>query len=177
MLRESSVISATIIGADGLGFARDGDKHWVKIPQIGRVILGDDVEIGANTCIDRGALDDTVIGDGVKLDNLIQIGHNVQVGENTVSSAQTGIAGTSKVGSNCFLAGQVGIADHVNIGNNVKIGSKSGLDKDVPDGEIRFGYPALPGMQYHRSATVFKRLPELEKRVNELEKQLAASKK
>ena len=113
----------------------------------------------------------------MKLDNLIQIGHNVQVGENTVSSAQTGIAGTSKVGSNCFLAGQVGIADHVNAGNNVKIGSKSGLDKDVPDGEIRFGYPALPGMQNHRSATVFKRLPELEKRVNELEKQLAASKK
>ena len=137
----------------------------------------DDVEIGANTCIDRAKTDSTVIRRGVKLDNLIQIGHNVQVGENTVSSAQTGIAGTSKVGSNCFLAGQVGIADHVNIGNNVKIGSKSGLDKDVPDGEIRFGYPALPGMQYHRSATVFKRLPELEKRVNELEKQLAASKK
>jgi len=145
---------------------------------IGRnCILHAGAEIGANTCIDRAKTDSTVIRRGVKLDNLIQIGHNVQVGENTVSSAQTGIAGTSKVGSNCFLAGQVGIADHVNIGNNVKIGSKSGLDKDVPDGEIRFGYPALPGMQYHRSATVFKRLPELEKRVNELEKQLAASKK
>jgi len=109
----------------------------------------------------------------VKLDNLIQIGHNVQIGENTVSSAQTGIAGTSKVGRNCILAGQVGIADHVVIGDRVKIGSKSGLDKDVPDDEIRFGYPALPGMQYHRSAAVFKRLPELEKQVRALEKRLA----
>ena len=141
------------------------------------MVIEDDVEIGANTCIDRAKTDSTVIRRGVKLDNLIQIGHNVQVGENTVSSAQTGIAGTSKVGSNCFLAGQVGIADHVNIGNNVKIGSKSGLDKDVPDGEVRFGYPALPGMQYHRSAAVFKRLPELEKLVHNLEKQLAELKK
>mgnify|MGYP000539075329 CR=1 FL=1 len=146
--------AGAVIGADGFGFMPND-------------------AVG----VDRAKTDSTVIRRGVKLDNLIQIGHNVQVGENTVSSAQTGIAGTSKVGSNCFLAGQVGIADHVNIGNNVKIGSKSGLDKDVPDGEIRFGYPALPGMQYHRSATVFKRLPELEKRVNELEKQLAASKK
>ncbi len=166
-----------MIGADGFGFMPNAAGGFDKIPQLGNVVIEDDVEIGANTCIDRAKTDSTVIRRGVKLDNLIQIGHNVQVGENTVSSAQTGIAGTSKVGSNCFLAGQVGIADHVNIGNNVKIGSKSGLDKDVPDGEIRFGYPALPGMQYHRSATVFKRLPELEKRVNELEKQLAASKK
>ena len=169
--------AGAVIGADGFGFMPNAAGGFDKIPQLGNVVIEDDVEIGANTCIDRAKTDSTVIRRGVKLDNLIQIGHNVQVGENTVSSAQTGIAGTSKVGSNCFLAGQVGIADHVNIGNNVKIGSKSGLDKDVPDGEIRFGYPALPGMQYHRSATVFKRLPELEKRVNELEKQLAASKK
>ena len=163
--------AGAVIGADGFGFMPNAAGGFDKIPQLGNVVIEDDVEIGANTCIDRAKTDSTVIRRGVKLDNLIQ------VGENTVSSAQTGIAGTSKVGSNCFLAGQVGIADHVNIGNNVKIGSKSGLDKDVPDGEIRFGYPALPGMQYHRSATVFKRLPELEKRVNELEKQLAASKK
>lgn len=168
--------AGAVIGADGFGFMPNAAGGFDKIPQLGNVVIEDDVEIGANTCIDRAKTDSTVIRRGVKLDNLIQIGHNVQVGENTVSSAQTGIAGTSKVGSNCFLAGQVGIADHVNVGNNVKIGSKSGLDKDVPDGEIRFGYPALPGMQYHRSATVFKRLPELEKRVNELEKQLAASK-
>lgn len=98
------------------------------------------------------------------------MGHNVEIGENTVSSAQMGIAGTSKIGRNCFLAGQVGIADHVTIGDRVKIGSKTGLDKDVPDGEIRFGYPALPGMQYHRSFAVFKNLPDLVKRVAELEK-------
>ena len=108
----------------------------------------------------------------MKLDNLIQIGHNVQVGENTVSSAQTGIAGTSKVGSNCFLAGQVGIADHVTIGNNVKIGSQSGIDKNVPDGEIRFGTPALPGINYHRSFAVFKELPELRRRIAALESAL-----
>lgn len=165
--------AGAVIGADGFGFMPNAAGGFDKIPQLGNVVIEDDVEIGANTCIDRAKTDSTVIRRGVKLDNLIQIGHNVQIGENTVSSAQTGIAGTSKVGSNCFLAGQVGVADHVTIGNNVKVGSKSGLDKDVPDGEVRFGYPALPGMQYHRSAAVFKRLPELEKQVRELQKQLA----
>ena len=97
----------------------------------------------------------------------------MQIGENTVSSAQTGIAGTSKVGSNCFLAGQVGVADHVTIGDRVKVGSKSGIDKNVPDDEVRMGYPALPGFQYHRASAVFKRLPELAQQVRELEKQLA----
>jgi len=141
-----------------------------KIPQLGNVIIEDDVELGANTCVDRAKTDSTIIRRGVKLDNLVQVGHNVQIGENTVSSAQTGIAGTSKVGANCFLAGQVGIADHVTIGDRVKIGSKSGLDKDVPDDEIRFGYPALPGMQYHRSAAIFKILPEMARELRELRK-------
>ncbi len=162
--------AGVVIGADGFGFMPNAEGGFDKIPQLGNVIIEDDVEIGANTCIDRAKTDSTIIRRGVKLDNLIQIGHNVEIGANTVSSAQTGIAGTSKVGSNCFLAGQVGVADHVTIGNRVQVGSKSGLDKDVPDGEIRFGYPALPGMQYHRSAAVFKRLPELDKRVRDLEK-------
>ena len=166
--------AGAVIGADGFGFMPNAEGGFDKIPQLGNVIIEDNVEIGANTCIDRAKTDSTVIRRGVKLDNLIQIGHNVQIGENTVSSAQTGIAGTSKVGSNCFLAGQVGIADHVTIGNNVKVGSKSGLDKNVPDNEIRFGYPALPGMQYHRAANIFKRLPELDSRVRTLEKELAA---
>ena len=139
---------------------------------VGNVIIEDDVEIGANTCIDRAKTDSTIIRKGVKLDNLIQVGHNVEIGENTVSSAQMGIAGTSKVGRNCFLAGQVGIADHVTIGNYVKIGSKSGIDKNVPDGEIRFGYPALPGVNYHRSFAVFKSLPDLQRKVGVLEKEL-----
>ena len=165
--------AGAVIGADGFGFLPNEAGGFDKIPQLGNVVIEDDVEIGANTCIDRAKTDSTIIRRGVKLDNLIQIGHNVQIGEHTVSSAQTGIAGTSKVGSHCFLAGQVGIADHVTIGNRVKIGSKSGLDKDVPDDEIRFGYPALPGMQYHRSAAVFKRLPELARQVNDLEKAVA----
>ena len=131
--------AGAVIGADGFGFLPKPDGTFDKIPQLGNVIIEDNVEIGANTCIDRAKTDSTIIRKGVKLDNLIQIGHNVEIGENTVSSAQMGIAGTSKVGRNCFLAGQVGIADHVNIGNYVKIGSKSGIDKDVADGEIRFG--------------------------------------
>ena len=137
--------AGAVVGADGFGFMPNAAGGFDKIPQLGNVVIEDDVEIGANTCIDRAKTDSTVIRRGVKLDNLIQIGHNVQIGENTVSSAQTGIAGTSRVGRNCFLAGQVGIADHVTVGDCVKIGSKSGLDKDVPDGEVRFGYPALPG--------------------------------
>ena len=169
--------AGAVIGADGFGFMPNADGGFDKIPQLGNVVIEDDVEIGANTCIDRAKTDSTVIRHGVKLDNLIQIGHNVEIGANTVSSAQTGIAGTSKVGSNCFLAGQVGVADHVTIGNRVQVGSKSGIDKSVPDGEIRFGYPALPGMQYHRSSAVFKRLPELDKRVRDLEKAIEELKK
>lgn len=162
--------AGAVIGADGFGFMPNAEGGFDKIPQLGNVIIEDDVEIGANTCIDRAKTDSTIIRRGVKLDNLIQIGHNVQIGENTVSSAQTGIAGTSKVGKNCFIAGQVGIADHVTVGDRVMIGSKSGLDKNVPDGEIRFGYPALAGMQYHRAAAVFKRLPDLDRTVRQLEK-------
>lgn len=164
--------AGAVIGADGFGFLPNAEGGFDKIPQLGNVVIEDDVEIGANTCIDRAKTDSTVIRRGVKLDNLIQIGHNVQVGEHTVSSAQTGIAGTSRVGRNCFLAGQVGIADHVTIGDRVKIGSKSGIDKNVPDDEIRFGYPALPGMQYHRASAVFKRLPELDRQVRQLEKEI-----
>ena len=161
-----------VIGADGFGFAPRPDGSFAKIPQLGNVIIEDDVEIGANTCIDRAKTDSTIIRRGVKLDNLIQVGHNVQIGENTVSSAQMGIAGSSKVGRNCFLAGQVGIADHVTIGDRVKVGSKSGIDKHVPDDETRMGYPALPGMQFHRSSAVFKNLPDLSRRVSTLEKEL-----
>lgn len=164
--------AGAVIGADGFGFMPNAAGGFDKIPQLGNVVIEDDVEIGANTCIDRAKTDSTVICRGVKLDNLIQIGHNVRIGENTVSSAQTGIAGTSKIGSNCFLAGQVGIADHVTIGDRVKVGSKSGIDKNVPDDEIRFGYPALPGMQYHRSAAVFKSLPDMLRQIRELQKEI-----
>ncbi len=165
--------AGVVIGADGFGFAPNAEGGFDKIPQLGNVIIEDNVEIGANSCIDRAKTDSTIIRKGVKLDNLIQIGHNVEVGENTVSSAQTGVAGTTKIGSNCFIAGQVGIADHIVIGNRVKIGAKSGIDKNVPDDEIRFGVPALPGISFHRSFAVFKELPELRRRVRDLEAQLA----
>ncbi len=165
--------AGVVIGADGFGFAPNAQGGFDKIPQLGNVIIEDNVEIGANSCIDRAKTDSTIIHKGVKLDNLIQIGHNVEVGENTVSSAQTGVAGTTKIGSNCFIAGQVGIADHIVIGNRVKIGAKSGIDKNVPDDEIRFGVPALPGISFHRSFAVFKELPELRRRVRDLEAQLA----
>ncbi len=170
----NSIIHAgAVIGADGFGFAPNPDGSFTKIPQLGNVIIEDYVEIGANTCIDRAKTDSTIIRRGVKLDNLIQVGHNVQIGENTVSSSQMGIAGSSKIGANCFLGGQVGIADHVSIGNNCKIGSKSGLDKDVPDGEVRMGYPALPGIMFHRSSAVVKDLPQLARTVRELQKAVA----
>ena len=165
--------AGVVIGADGFGFAPNAEGGFDKIPQLGNVVVGDNVEIGANSCIDRAKTDSTIIGNGVKLDNLIQIGHNVIIGDNTVSSAQMGIAGTSKVGANCFLAGQVGVADHVTIGDRVKIGAQSGIDKDVPDGEIRFGSPALAGINYHRSFAVFKELPDLRRRVMKLEAELA----
>jgi UDP-3-O-[3-hydroxymyristoyl] glucosamine N-acyltransferase len=164
--------AGSVIGADGFGFAPNAAGGFDKIPQLGNVIIEDDVEIGANTCIDRAKTDSTIISRGVKLDNLIQVGHNVQIGENTVSSAQMGIAGTSKVGKNCFLAGQVGIADHITIGDNVKIGSQSGIDRDVPSGEIRFGSPALKGMGYYRSFAVFKELPEMAKQLRALERRI-----
>ena len=164
--------AGVVIGADGFGFAPKEDGTFAKIPQLGNVIIEDNVELGANTCVDRAKTDSTIIRAGVKLDNLIQIGHNVEVGSNTVMSAQVGIAGTTKVGSNCFIAGQVGIADHIVVGNNVKIGSKSGIDKNVPDGEIRFGFPALPGIQYHRSFAVFRTLPEMAQKLREVEKRV-----
>jgi UDP-3-O-[3-hydroxymyristoyl] glucosamine N-acyltransferase len=166
--------AGAVIGADGFGFAPREDGTFAKIPQLGIVIIEDNVEIGANTCVDRAKTDATIVHSGVKLDNLIQLGHNVEVGANTVMSAQVGIAGTTKVGSNCFIAGQVGIADHVTVGNGVKIGSKSGIDKNVPDGEIRFGYPALPGVQYHRSFAVFRQLPDMAYTLRALEKSVKA---
>lgn len=164
--------AGAVIGADGFGFAPKADGTFAKIPQLGNVIIEDNVEIGANTCIDRAKTDSTIVHSGVKLDNLIQLGHNVEVGANTVMSAQVGIAGTTKVGSNCFIAGQVGIADHLVVGDRVKIGSKSGIDKSVGNDEIRFGFPALPGMQYHRSFAVFRQLPDMAQKLREIEKRV-----
>lgn len=164
--------AGAVIGADGFGFAPDEKGEYAKIPQIGNVVVEDDVEIGANTCIDRATMGSTVIRRGVKLDNLIQVGHNVVVGEHTVCASQVGIAGTSKIGRHCMLGGQVGIAGHLTIGDNVQLGSKSGISNNIPEGTVYFGYPALPISRYHRANAVFRNLPELSKTVYRMEKQL-----
>ncbi len=164
--------AGAVVGADGFGFAPNAEGGFDKIPQLGNVVICDDVEIGANTCIDRAKTDSTIIKSGVKLDNLVQVGHNVVIGENSVSSAQMGIAGSSSLGKNCMLGGQVGIADHVHIGNGVKIGSKSGIEKNIPDGEVRMGYPALPGLQFHRTSALIKKLPEISMALNKLQKEV-----
>ncbi|MDR2893989.1 MAG: UDP-3-O-(3-hydroxymyristoyl)glucosamine N-acyltransferase [Alistipes sp.] len=172
VLGERVVIHAgSVIGADGFGFA-PSDGEFAKIPQIGNVIIEDDVEVGANTCIDRATMGSTVLRRGVKLDNLIQIGHNVEIGENTVVAAQAGMAGSSKVGRGCMLGGQVGLAGHLRLGDGVKMGAQSGVDHDVPDGGMLLGTPALPGIRFHRSWAVFRTLPELSLRVAAIERQL-----
>jgi UDP-3-O-[3-hydroxymyristoyl] glucosamine N-acyltransferase len=154
--------AGAVIGADGFGFVRDGDRH-VKFPQIGRVIIEDDVEIGANTCIDRGSLETTVIRRGVKLDNLIQIAHNVDVGENTIIAAQTGISGSSTVGSNSVIGGQVGIGEHARLDPNTIIGGQAGVlnGKHVRGGEILWGTPVRPLKEFLEQQAYLGRLPRL----------------
>ncbi len=170
---ERTILHAgAVVGADGFGFAPNAEGGFDKIPQLGNVVICDDVEIGANTCIDRAKTDSTIIKSGVKLDNLVQVGHNVVIGENTVSSAQMGIAGSSSLGRNCMLGGQVGIKDHVHIGDRVMIGSKSGIEKSIPDGEVRMGYPALPGLQFHRTSAIVKKLPDMYTTLNSLQKEV-----
>ena len=168
------VHSGAVIGADGFGFAPNANGEFEKIPQIGNVVLEDDVEIGANTCIDRATMGSTIIRKGAKLDNLIQIGHNVVVGENSVAAAQVGIAGSSKVGAGCMMGGQVGIAGHLSIGNGVQLGSKSGISNNIADGQVFMGYPALPSSKFHRVNAVYRNLPELSADVHQLKKQMKA---
>lgn len=163
--------AGSVIGADGFGFAPTPDGYN-KIPQIGIVELEDDVEIGANTCIDRSTMGRTIVRKGVKLDNLIQIAHNVEIGENTVMSAQTGIAGSSKVGAWCMIGGQVGISGHLNVGNKVNIGAQSGIISNTADGESIMGYPAIGYRNFLRSSLIFKDLPELSKTIRQLEMEI-----
>ena len=166
---EVSIHAGSVIGSDGFGYIWDGKKHQ-KIPQIGRVIIEDDVEIGANVTVDRGALGDTIIRKGSRIDNLVQIAHNVEVGEYSVLCSQVGIAGSSKVGNNCIFAGQVGIADHVNIGSNVKIGAQSGVPNDIPDNKTVLGYPAMDIGLQRRILASLKELPEMRKYFHQLKK-------
>ena len=164
--------SAAVIGADGFGFSPDETGAYQKVPQIGNVIIEDYVDIGAATTIDRATLGSTVIKKGVKLDNHIQVAHNVVIGENTVIAAQTGIAGSAKIGANCQIGGQVGVAGHIVIGNNVKIQAQSGIGRHIKDNEVLQGSPAFSFRDYYKSYVHFKNLPELVKTVNTLEKTL-----
>jgi UDP-3-O-[3-hydroxymyristoyl] glucosamine N-acyltransferase len=165
--------SGVVIGSDGFGQANDNGK-WLKIPQIGRVILGDDVEIGANSVVDRGAIEDTIIEEGVKLDNLIQIGHNVRLGAHTVMAANCAVAGSTRIGKNCMIGGQVGISGHLTIADNVTLtGGTTVLQSIKEAGVYSSGTPHEPNRQWHKNFLRFKQLDEMSKRIRELEKQLA----
>ncbi len=164
--------SGTIIGADGFGFAPSTDNNYKKIPQIGIVIIEDHVEIGANCCIDRATMGATIIHKGVKLDNLIQIAHNVEVGENTVMAAQAGVAGSTKIGKNNMFGGQVAINGHIKIGDNVKIGAQSGVIKDVKDDAMLQGSSAIPFKDFWKSHLLFTKLPEMRTQLNQIERDL-----
>lgn len=161
-----TIHSGTIIGSDGFGFAPQDDGTFKKVPQIGNVIIEDNVEVGSCSTIDRATLGSTIIRKGVKLDNQIQIAHNVEIGENTVIASQTGIAGSTKVGKNCMIGGQVGIVGHITIGDNVKIQAQSGIAKSLKEGEVVQGSPAYNYSDFSKSFVHFRNLPKI---VNELE--------
>lgn len=179
LIGEGCIIHAgSVIGSDGFGFAPQSDNEYMKIPQLGNVILEDHVEIGANVTIDRATMGSTIIRRGVKLDNLIQIGHNVEVGENTVMAAQTGIAGSTKVGKNCMFGGQVGIGGHIRIADGTKIGAQAGIISNIKEeNTILQGSPAIEIKQFMKSSVVFKKLPELKTKVETLEKDVDSLKK
>jgi UDP-3-O-[3-hydroxymyristoyl] glucosamine N-acyltransferase len=159
----------SVIGSDGFGFAPQKDGSYKAIPQIGNVIIKDSVSIGANTVVDCATMGSTILHDGVKIDNLIQIAHNVEIGKNTVIAAQSGISGSTKIGENCIIGGQVGLAGHINVANKTIIGAQSGLGKNTKEGDTLLGSPAMAKLSYAKSLSIFKKLPELQKRVNELE--------
>lgn len=164
------VHAGAVIGSDGFGFAPNDKGEYTKIPQLGNVVIEDNVEVGPNNCIDRATLGSTLIKKGVKLDNLVHIAHNVVVGENTVLAGQTGISGSSKIGKNCMTGGQVGITGHITIGNNVKIAGQSGVSKSIKDNEILQGSPAFNIKEFMRSYASFKNLPKIVDRIKDLER-------
>ncbi|MAU26969.1 MAG: UDP-3-O-(3-hydroxymyristoyl)glucosamine N-acyltransferase [Muricauda sp.] len=162
--------SGAIIGADGFGFTPDENGEYSKVPQTGNVILEDNVDVGAGTTIDRATLGSTILRKGVKLDNQIQIAHNVEIGEHTAIAAQTGIAGSTKIGKNCLIGGQVGIVGHITIGDRVKIQAQSGIGRNVKDDEVLQGSPAINYGDFNKSYVHFKNLPKIINRINDLEK-------
>jgi UDP-3-O-[3-hydroxymyristoyl] glucosamine N-acyltransferase len=163
--------AGAVIGSDGYGYVRDGGAHR-KIPQVGDVLIQDDVEIGANVTIDRGALGSTVIGRGTKIDNLVQLGHNVVVGEHCLLVAQVGVAGSTRLGDYVTLAGQVGLAGHLKVGSRAVVAAQSGVMNDIPDDGRWMGAPARPDRQMKRQLIALERLPDLAKRIAELERRI-----
>ncbi len=175
--KDCIIHAGAVIGSDGFGFAQDEDKNFKKIPQLGNVIVEDDVEIGANTTVDRATMGSTVIRKGAKIDNLVQIAHNVEIGERTGMAAHVGISGSTKIGSDCIIAGQVGIAGHLNIANQVTLGAQAGLANSVSkEGSILLGSPAWEVGTSKRVFAVMKKLPELYQKIGKLEKELEALK-
>jgi len=163
--------SGVIIGADGFGFAPNKDNDYKKVPQVGIAIIEDHVEIGANTTVDRATIGATIVRKGVKLDNLIMVAHNVEIGRNTVIAAQTGVAGSTKIGKNSLIAGQVGIIGHLNLADGVKIAAQSGIGKDIKtEGDVVQGSPAFSYLPYQKSYAIFRNLPALRKQIIDLEK-------
>ena len=167
-----TIHAGSVIGADGFGFAPTTDGYD-KIPQIGNVVIEDDVEIGANTCVDRSTMGSTIIRKGVKLDNLIQVAHNVEIGQNTVIAAQTGIAGSTKVGQWCMFGGQVGMAGHIHIADQTHVGAQAGITNSVKQpGQTIIGSPAWDAKGFMKSAAIFRRLPDMYQKLNELQKEI-----
>jgi UDP-3-O-[3-hydroxymyristoyl] glucosamine N-acyltransferase len=183
-IRENSVLGErvivhnnSVIGSDGFGYAKDEERRWLKIPQSGRVVIEDDVEIGAGTTIDRASVGESRIGRGTKIDNLVQIGHSCTIGEDTLLCAQVGLAGSSHIGNRVILAGQAGVAGHNTIGDDVVLTAKSATSHDVPAGKMISGIPAFDNRDWLRSIAAFRRLGEMQRKIRELEKRLAEKEK
>ncbi len=166
--KECTIHAGVVIGSDGFGFAPQNSAEFKKVPQIGNVIIEDRVEIGANSTIDRATMGSTIIRKGVKLDNLVQIAHNVEIGENTVMAALCGVSGSTKIGKNCMVGGQTGFAGHLTISDNVKIGAKSGVHKNLPEGVVVQGSPVVAYREWYRIASVLQKLPDIYRKVEKL---------
>ena len=165
--------NGVVIGGDGFGFAKQCDGRWYKMPQAGITVIGDDVEIQANSCIDRATVGETLVSKGAKLDDLVLVGHGGRVGENTLLCGQVGLAGSTKIGTNCILGGQVGCAGHLTVGDGATITSQSGVPGDVPPGALYSGYPAVENRQWLKNSAAISRVPELAKTVRQLEAEIA----
>ncbi|MCS7019186.1 MAG: UDP-3-O-(3-hydroxymyristoyl)glucosamine N-acyltransferase [Cytophagales bacterium] len=169
--KNCTIHAGAVIGSDGFGFAPQADGTYIAVPQVGSVIIEDNVDIGANTVIDRATMGETIIHSGVKLDNLIQVAHNVRIGKNTVIASQTGISGSTEIGENCMIAGQVGFAGHIKVANRTNIGAQAGVMKSIKEeNQVLVGSPVIDVKDYMKSFAIFKKLPEMAKRLDAIEK-------